>query len=61
MVQIPYVFSNTDQTTISPLGEDPSHLKLGHLMARMWVSFASDLNPNGHKGRVVNPGLLGVG
>ncbi|KAL0635255.1 hypothetical protein Q9L58_005821 [Maublancomyces gigas] len=46
--EIPHVFSNPDPTTLTPLGNDPSHLALGHLMARMWVSFAADLNPNNH-------------
>ncbi|KAH8152546.1 uncharacterized protein LAJ45_03386 [Morchella importuna] len=45
---IPYVFSNTDNKIITALGDDPSHVKLGHLMARMWASFVTDLDPNGH-------------
>lgn len=45
------MFSNPDPTTLIPLGSDPSHLALGHLMARMWISFAVDLTPNGHGGK----------
>ncbi|KAL7271295.1 hypothetical protein RUND412_005962 [Rhizina undulata] len=45
--EVPYVFCNPVQT-LAPLGPDPSDLKLGQLMARMWTSFAHDLDPNGH-------------
>lgn len=48
-VQIPFVFANPDQA-MTPLGDDPARLELGHLAARMWTSFATDLNPNGHGG-----------
>lgn len=49
--EIPKVFSNPDPTTLVPLGDDPSFLRLGHLMARMWVAFTAELDPNGHKGK----------
>lgn len=35
---------------MTPLGDDPARLELGKLAARMWTSFATDLNPNGHSG-----------
>lgn len=54
-VQVPHVFSNPDPTTLIPLGSDPSHLALGHLMARMWISFAVDLTPNSHGGKYPPP------
>ncbi|RPB03294.1 alpha/beta-hydrolase [Choiromyces venosus 120613-1] len=43
-----YVFSNPVQT-FTPLGNDPSHLKLGHLIVRMSTSFTVELDPNGHE------------
>ena len=45
--QIPFVFGNPEQT-LTPLGNDTSNLALSHLVARMWTSFAYDLDPNGH-------------
>ncbi|KAI5795806.1 carotenoid ester lipase-like protein precursor [Geopyxis carbonaria] len=50
---IPFVFSNPEKT-LTPLGDDPGDLELGHLMARMWTSFAATGDPNAH-------GLAGVG
>ncbi|EKV15926.1 Triacylglycerol lipase (LipA), putative [Penicillium digitatum PHI26] len=45
--EIPFVFANPVQT-ITPLGSDPARLELGQMAARMWTSFAADLDPNGH-------------
>ncbi|KAF7595633.1 hypothetical protein BBP40_005381 [Aspergillus hancockii] len=45
--EIPFVFANPVQT-ITPLGADPDRLELGNLAARMWTTFVSDLDPNGH-------------
>lgn len=49
LVQIPFVFANPVQN-ITPLGTDPARLELGNMAARMWTSFVTDLNPNGHGG-----------
>jgi hypothetical protein len=49
IVQIPFVFANPEQN-ITPLGADPARLELGNVAARMWTSFVTDLNPNGHGG-----------
>ncbi|KAJ5565121.1 Triacylglycerol lipase (LipA) [Penicillium frequentans] len=46
--EIPFVFANPVQN-ITSLGADlPGRLALGQMAARMWTSFAADLNPNGH-------------
>ncbi|CAG8948595.1 unnamed protein product [Penicillium salamii] len=45
--EIPFVFANPVQT-ITPLGSDPARLELGQMAARMWTSFVTDLDPNGH-------------
>ncbi|RHZ69278.1 hypothetical protein CDV55_107398 [Aspergillus turcosus] len=45
--EIPFVFANPVQN-ITPLGTDPARLELGNMAARMWTSFVTDLNPNGH-------------
>ncbi|OQE16712.1 hypothetical protein PENSTE_c023G08461 [Penicillium steckii] len=45
--EIPFVFANPEQS-ITPLGTDPARLELGQMAARMWTSFVTDLNPNGH-------------
>ncbi|KAJ5108898.1 hypothetical protein N7456_005573 [Penicillium angulare] len=46
--EIPFVFANPVQNVTS-LGADlPGRLALGQLAARMWTSFAADLDPNGH-------------
>ncbi|KAL4759712.1 putative triacylglycerol lipase (LipA) [Aspergillus foveolatus] len=45
--EIPFVFANPVQN-ITKLGEDPSRLELANLAARMWASFVTDLDPNGH-------------
>ncbi|PKX93321.1 putative triacylglycerol lipase (LipA) [Aspergillus novofumigatus IBT 16806] len=49
--EIPFVFANPVQN-ITPLGTDPARLELGNMAARMWTSFVTDLNPNGHRGIV---------
>lgn len=49
-VQIPFVFANPVQN-ITPLGTDPTRLELGNMAARMWTSFVTDLDPNGHGGK----------
>ena len=48
-LKIPFVFANPVQT-ITPLGSDPARLELGQMAARMWTSFVTDLDPNGHGG-----------
>ncbi|KAJ5675703.1 hypothetical protein N7462_008600 [Penicillium macrosclerotiorum] len=45
--EIPFVFANPVQN-ITALGSDPARLQLGQMAARMWTSFVTDLNPNGH-------------
>ncbi|KAL4769714.1 Alpha/Beta hydrolase protein [Aspergillus nidulans var. acristatus] len=45
--EIPFVFANPVQN-ITKLGDDPSRLELANLAARMWASFVTDLDPNGH-------------
>ncbi|KAJ6104377.1 hypothetical protein N7523_010697 [Penicillium sp. IBT 18751x] len=45
--EIPFVFANPVQN-ITALGSDPSRLELGQMAARMWTSFVTDLDPNGH-------------
>ncbi|KAF2641769.1 lipase 3 precursor [Massarina eburnea CBS 473.64] len=45
--EIPFVFGNTEQQ-ITPLGNGTENLGLSTLVMRMWVSFAYDLDPNGH-------------
>ncbi|KAJ5397744.1 hypothetical protein N7509_005857 [Penicillium cosmopolitanum] len=45
--EIPFVFANPVQT-MTPLGTDPARLELGQMAARMWTSFVTHLNPNGH-------------
>ncbi|KAL4993601.1 Alpha/Beta hydrolase protein [Aspergillus recurvatus] len=45
--EIPFVFANPVQN-ITKLGEDPYRLELANLAARMWASFVTDLDPNGH-------------
>ncbi|GAQ07692.1 lipase 4 [Aspergillus lentulus] len=45
--EIPFVFANPVQN-ITPLGTDPTRLELGNMAARMWTSFVTDLDPNGH-------------
>ncbi|RDW67168.1 putative triacylglycerol lipase (LipA) [Aspergillus mulundensis] len=45
--EIPFVFANPVQD-ITPLGDDPARLELANLAARMWASFVTDLDPNGH-------------
>ncbi|KAJ5273522.1 hypothetical protein N7478_008647 [Penicillium angulare] len=46
--EIPFVFANPVQN-ITSLGADlPGRLALGQMAARMWTSFAADLDPNGH-------------
>jgi hypothetical protein len=35
---------------ITALGSDPARLELGQMAARMWTSFVTDLDPNGHGG-----------
>ncbi|OOQ88310.1 carboxylesterase family protein [Penicillium brasilianum] len=45
--EIPFVFANPVQN-ITALGSDPARLELGQMAARMWTSFVTDLNPNGH-------------
>lgn len=54
------MFANPVQnfTPLLPEAEDPSgspHLELGQLMARMWTSFVTDLDPNGHGGELMRP------
>jgi len=49
LTQIPFVFANPVQN-ITVLGPDPARLELGQLAARMWTSFVTDLDPNGHGG-----------
>lgn len=46
-MQIPFVFANPSNT-LTPLGNSTTDLRLSHLVARMWTSFAHDLDPNGH-------------
>ncbi|KAL5044497.1 hypothetical protein BDW71DRAFT_100745 [Aspergillus fruticulosus] len=45
--EIPFVFANPVQN-ITKLGDDPYRLELANLAARMWASFVTDLDPNGH-------------
>ncbi|KAJ5300743.1 uncharacterized protein N7443_005745 [Penicillium atrosanguineum] len=45
--EIPFVFANPVQN-ITALGSDPTRLELGQLAARMWTSFVTNLDPNGH-------------
>ncbi|KAJ5681691.1 uncharacterized protein N7477_001631 [Penicillium maclennaniae] len=45
--EIPFVFANPVQN-ITALGSDPTRLELGQMAARMWTSFVTDLDPNGH-------------
>ncbi|KAL4932324.1 putative triacylglycerol lipase (LipA) [Aspergillus undulatus] len=45
--EIPFVFANPVQD-FTPLGTDPARLELANLAARMWASFATDLDSNGH-------------
>lgn len=49
--QIPFVFGNTEQQ-ITPLGNSSANLRLSNLVIRMWTSFAYDLNPNQHGGKL---------
>jgi acetylcholinesterase len=49
--QIPFVFGNTQQK-ITPLGNDPPNIALSQTVIRMWTSFAYDLDPNGHNGKL---------
>lgn len=54
MTQIPFVFANPVQN-ITSLGADlPGRLALGQMAARMWTSFAADLDPNGHGSKSCN-------
>ncbi|KAL4952420.1 Alpha/Beta hydrolase protein [Aspergillus filifer] len=47
--EIPFVFANPVQNfTTLGADTDPSRLDLANLAARMWSSFVTDLNPNGH-------------
>ncbi|KAJ5156778.1 hypothetical protein N7492_009581 [Penicillium capsulatum] len=45
--ELPFVFANPLQN-ITALGSDPARLHLGQMVARMWASFVTDLDPNGH-------------
>ncbi|KAJ5090556.1 hypothetical protein N7532_009240 [Penicillium argentinense] len=45
--EIPFVFANPVQN-ITSLGSDPARLELGQMAGRMWTSFVTDLDPNGH-------------
>ncbi|KAL4869391.1 hypothetical protein BDV12DRAFT_84412 [Aspergillus spectabilis] len=45
--EIPFVFANPVQN-FTKLGDDPARLDLANLAARMWTSFVTDLDPNGH-------------
>ncbi|KAJ5096157.1 hypothetical protein NUU61_005513 [Penicillium alfredii] len=47
LAEIPFIFANPVQN-ITALGSDPARLELGQMAARMWVSFVTDLAPNGH-------------
>lgn len=49
--QIPFVFGNKQQN-MTPLGNDPANIALSRTVMRMWTSFAYDLNPNGHGGKL---------
>ncbi|KAJ6015629.1 Triacylglycerol lipase (LipA) [Penicillium herquei] len=46
--EIPFVFANPVQNITTLEASLPSRLPLGQMAARMWTSFAADLNPNGH-------------
>lgn len=50
-LQIPFVFGNTEQQ-ITPLGNSTQNRRLSELVMRMWTSFAYDLDPNGHGGKL---------
>ncbi|KAF5860819.1 hypothetical protein ETB97_001039 [Aspergillus alliaceus] len=45
--EIPFVFANPVQN-ITKLGDNPGRLELANLVARMWTSFVTVLDPNGH-------------
>ncbi|KAJ5734318.1 Triacylglycerol lipase (LipA) [Penicillium malachiteum] len=45
---IPFVFANPVQNITTLEASLPGRLPLGQMAARMWTSFAADLNPNGH-------------
>lgn len=56
-MKIPFVFANPEQD-ITPLGSDPARLELGQMAARMWASFVTDLDPNGHGGMFLTFSVL---